>query len=249
MPARSRSVRSKPSSPTPRAASPTHTRSRARRDITTASSERPGELDRHRQAQRDPCERLVDRPVHGAQADPERDHGQPVVAAAAAQRGPRDRDQHDRAGDQSQPHHRGRLDGVEQVLGHRRAELHRGDPREHQPDRGDRPPGHEGLFNRPPVPPQGGRLRPGTVWSVFAPSDRRPSQLARAQGRRGMVHQEGGCQQGDATAPGTQDENLGGRSGRSVSDADTSRVRAMNLVSVAGSTMQDTSSAGGGPSG
>ena len=41
MPTGSRSVGSKPSSPTPRAARPTHTRSRVRLDITTASTSGP----------------------------------------------------------------------------------------------------------------------------------------------------------------------------------------------------------------
>ena len=86
-PAAFRSARSMPSRPTPTAASPTQTRSRGRRLPATASAERPEELDGHRDPQRDPGERLVDRPVHRPEDDAERDRHPPVVRRTPAERG------------------------------------------------------------------------------------------------------------------------------------------------------------------
>ena len=61
--------------------------------------QRADELERHRDAERDPGEGLVDRPVHDPEADAEGEHDQPVRPGAAAQHRPGDGHQDDGAGD------------------------------------------------------------------------------------------------------------------------------------------------------
>ena len=127
-PAQVRSPGCRPSSSTPRPASPTQIRSRGPPRAEHRQGQRADELEGDRQADRDPGEGLVDRPVHQPEGQPEGDHDQPVLAGAAAQRRPRDRQQHDRAGGQPEPDDRGRRDLVEQRLRDAGAELDRQDP-------------------------------------------------------------------------------------------------------------------------
>jgi hypothetical protein len=97
--------------------------------------ERSDELDGHGDAERDPGEGLVDGPVHDAERDAETDDHPPVRGGPAAQRRAGERAEHDRAGDEPQPHHARRRDLVEQVLRDRGTELDGENSEQHQPDR------------------------------------------------------------------------------------------------------------------
>ena len=133
---RSRSARSRPSSATPSAASTTQTRSRARREPSTASASGPMNSMVTAMPERDPGERLVDRPVHQRRGSRRK----------RARRASRCR--FDRAAPVGRPRpgpvrsvtSRSHtivvgVDLVEQVLGQPGAELHGQDADQHQPDR------------------------------------------------------------------------------------------------------------------
>ena len=132
--------------------------------------QRTEELDGHRDAQRDPGERLVDRPVHGHQADPETEGDQPVPPAAAAYAGPGDDQEHHRRGDQAQPDHRRRRHDGEQVLGDRRPELDRDDA------------------SRAPARRPESRCTAATVFQVYPGNPHEPAKLVgRGAGLPGLL--------------------------------------------------------------
>src|SRR5215207_8826163 len=92
--------------------------------------ERPEELDRHGDAERDPRDRLEERQRQEPRAGAERHGCAEVGAAAPAHAGAHERPQDERREHQPQRHEAGRADAVEQRLRQRCAELdrrHRGD--------------------------------------------------------------------------------------------------------------------------
>ena len=94
--------------------------------------QRAGELDRHRDGERDPGDRLVERPVH----QPERDAERPGEPQVAGQPGAPDRPQHDRRERQSQERRTRRTKLIEQRHGQRCTDL-RGNRRDdHEADGG-----------------------------------------------------------------------------------------------------------------
>ena len=93
--------------------------------------QRAGELDRDRDAERDPVHRLVDRPVH----QPERDAERARDPQVAFEPRPPDRPQHERGEREPQERRAARPELVEQRHGERRADLQRARRGEHQPHR------------------------------------------------------------------------------------------------------------------
>jgi hypothetical protein len=85
--------------------------------------QRPGELHRHRHPDGDAVDRRVERAIERGQHDAEGDHQQDLAAAAAAQPGPREHEQHERADAEPQQHRAEQPRAVEQRLRQRGAEL------------------------------------------------------------------------------------------------------------------------------
>src|SRR5665647_2500238 len=100
--------------------------------------ERAEELERHREPDRDPAERLVDAPVHPRESDRVAGDQEPVVARTAAQLRPGPQQQDDGRRGEPEPHDARRARETEKVLGDRGADLDRGDAAEDEPD-GARP--------------------------------------------------------------------------------------------------------------
>ena len=124
--------------PEPPRAPPTAGRA-ARREPADGDAERADELERHRDAERDPVHRLVDAEVHRAEREPEGDRDADVATRAPAQPRPPDRDEDQRG--EREPPERGarRPELVEQLDRERRADLQRGDGEQDEPDAGRTP--------------------------------------------------------------------------------------------------------------
>ena len=125
-----------PSSATPSPARTTQSRSRAPARADHREGQRPDELDGDRDAERDPGERLVDRPVHEPEGGAERER-RPASPARSAPRstGRAIAEQHQRRWSASRSH----TIAVGSISSKRSlaiagAELHREDADQHQPD-------------------------------------------------------------------------------------------------------------------